>query len=308
MTNANVDHVQPAAQPKTPITFDVPTGACDCLTHIFGDPAQFPMAATRTYTPPSASIAEIQTLHHALHVNRVVIVQPTIYGTDNACTLDAVRRLGDAARGIAVVDAKTPGAVLDDMEQSGIRGIRINMETIGQADPAIARERFQMAMERVKGRNGWHIQMYARPVLFETIQDLISACPVPLSVDHFAGLHAADGLEQPGFGLLVDLLRSAKIYVKLSAPYLASKLTPDFPDLDPIARALIDANPERILWATNWPHPNSGRGEPRWPFGTVIPLRQPDDGHILNLLPRWAPDASVRHAILVDNPARLFGF
>jgi predicted TIM-barrel fold metal-dependent hydrolase len=300
--------METAAQPKTAVNFDVPPGACDCLTHIFGDAAEFPMSPARTYTPPPASIAEIQALQRALHFTRVVIVQPTIYGTDNACTLDAIRRLGEGARGMAVVDERTSASDLDDMQRSGMCGVRINLETIGQADPAIARERFHVAVDKVKGRAGWHIQMYARPAMFEAIQDLIAACPLPVSFDHFAGAHSADGVEQSGFGLVLEFVRSGKAYVKLSAPYLASKLAPDFPDLDPIARALVDANPDRILWGSNWPHPNSGRGEPRRPFGTIIPLRQPDDGHLLNLLPRWVPDASIRRAILVGNPARLFGF
>jgi predicted TIM-barrel fold metal-dependent hydrolase len=305
---STVNPVEPAAQPKTAVTFDVPPGACDCLTHIFGDPAEFPMSPARTYTPPPASIAEIQALQRALHFTRVVIVQPTIYGTDNSCTVDAVQRLGEGARGMAVVDEHTSSSTLDEMERSGIRGIRINMETIGQADPAVARERFRLAMDRVKGRAGWHIQMYARPAMFEAIEDLVASCTVPVSLDHFAGLHAADGMDHSGFKLLLEFLRSGKVYVKLSAPYLASKLTPDFPDLDPIARTLIETNPRRILWASNWPHPNSGRGEPKRPLGTIMPLRQPDDGHILNLLPRWAPDAAIRRGILVDNPAALFGF
>jgi predicted TIM-barrel fold metal-dependent hydrolase len=305
---STVDRVAHAAQPTTAVDFDVPPGACDCLTHIFGDPAEFPMSPARTYTPPPASIAEIQALQRALHFTRVVIVQPTIYGTDNTCTLDAIRRLGEGARGMAVVDERTPTSELEEMERSGIRGLRINMETIGQADPAIARARLQLAIERVKGRAGWHIQMYARPAMFEAVQDLLWACPVPISLDHFAGMHAADGIDHSGFRLVVELLRAGKAYVKLSAPYLASTRTPEFPDLDPVARAFIDANPERVLWASNWPHPNSGRGEPKRPFGTIMPLRQPDDGGILNLLPRWAPDPSIRRAILVDNPARLFGF
>jgi predicted TIM-barrel fold metal-dependent hydrolase len=308
MSAHDLDRVQPAAQPQTTIGFDVPAGASDCLTHIFGNPAQYPMSPSRTYTPPPASIAEIQAILGALHFTRVVIVQPTIYGTNNNCTLDAVRLLGAGARGVAVVDENTSEAELDEMQASGIRGIRINMETIGQADPAVARERFQAAMQRVKGRHRWHIQMYARPAIFEAIQDLIAACPVPVSLDHFAGLQAADGTHHSSFELLLEFLRAGKVYVKLSAPYLASKLTPDFTDIDPVARALIEANPERILWGTNWPHPNSGRGEPKRPFGAISPLRQPDDGQILNLLPRWAPDASIRRAILVDNPAALFEF
>lgn len=306
--NVMAPGIAPAAQPKTAVNFAVPEGACDCLTHIFGDAAQFPMASTRTYTPPPALVPEIQAMLRALHLTRVVIVQPTIYGTDNACTLDALRQLGANARGIAVIDARTPSEALDEMDRAGIRGVRVNMETIGQADPAIARDRFQTAMNIVRTRRGWHIQMYARPAMLEAVRDLVESCPVPVSLDHFAGFKAPDGIGEPAFHLVLDWLRSGRVFVKLSAPYLASKLTPDFEDLDPIAKALIAANPERVLWATNWPHPNSGKDEPPRPFGTVLPLRQPDDGRILNLLPRWAPDADVRRTILTDNPARLFGF
>ena len=308
MTTDNVDQLQPAAQPRTPIAFDVPPGACDCLTHIFGDPAEFPMVSGRTYTPPPASIAEIQTMLRALHFTRVVIVHPTIYGTNNSCTLDAIRRLGANARGVAVIDESTPDAALDEMHAAGIRGIRVNLETIRQADPVVARERLQAAIARVKGRDGWHIEIYTRPAVFLAVQDVIATCPVHVSLDHFAGLRAADGIDQAGFGLILEFLRAGTISVKLSAPYLASTLSPDFPDVDAVARALVAANAERILWATNWPHPNSGKDGPKRPFDIVTPLRQPDDGAILNLLARWVPDAAVRRAILVDNPARLFGF
>jgi predicted TIM-barrel fold metal-dependent hydrolase len=308
MRTEHIKQIQPAAQPGTPIAFDVPEGACDCLTHIFGDPVEFPMSPGRTYTPPPASVAEILSMLAALHFSRVVIVHPTIYGTDNSCTIDAVRRLGANARGVAVIDGNTSDAALDEMHAAGIRGIRINLETIRQADPAVARERLQDAIARVRRRPGWHLQIYARPTVFQAVRDLIETCPVHVSLDHFAGLRAADGIEHPGFGLLVDFLRAGIISVKLSAPYLASTLGPDFPDLDRVARALVAANPERILWATNWPHPDSGKDGPKRPFDVVTPLRQPDDGAILNLLTGWVPDAATRRAILVDNPARLFGF
>jgi predicted TIM-barrel fold metal-dependent hydrolase len=136
-----------ASQPSTAVKFDVPKGTCDCLTHIFADPAQFPMAPGRTYTPQPALVPEIEALHAALHVDRVIIVHPTVYGTDNSCTLDAIQRIGDRARGVAVVEPKTSTALLDQMDRAGIRGIRINMETIGQTDPAIARKRLQDAIE-----------------------------------------------------------------------------------------------------------------------------------------------------------------
>ena len=296
-----------AAQPATAVNFEMPPGACDCLTHIFGDTAHFPMAPGRTYTPEPASIAELEALHRALHVDRVVIVQTTVYGTDNACMLDAVSHLGANARGVAVIDSKTPAAALDDMDRAGVRGIRINLETIGVTDPALARQRFQAAVEQVRGRPRWHIQIYTRPSVIEAIYDLLVACPVPVSFDHFAGAQALGGMREAGFGLLLDLLRAGRVYVKLSAPELVSKLGPEYPDVVPLAKALIAANPERILWASHWPHPNSGGGKERKPT-EITPLRQIDDGYILNLLPLWAPDAADRKRILVDNPARLFGF
>src|SRR5580765_3135574 len=134
-----------ASQPTTLVNFTVPTGACDCHTHVFGDPRRFPFAAGRTYTPESASVAELRALHRALHMDRVVIVQPSIYGTDNACTLEAVRQFGSRARAVAVIDEQVSAAALDGMHDAGVRGIRINLATSGQTDPAAARHRLRTA-------------------------------------------------------------------------------------------------------------------------------------------------------------------
>src|SRR3954469_13734731 len=163
------------SQPSTRVAFDVPDGACDCHTHVFGDPRQFAFAAGRTYTPEPASVDQMRALHRALHTTRVVIVQPSVYGTDNACTLDALRQLGPAARGIAVVDDKTSPAVLDEMDAAGIRGLRINMATAGQTDPGLARQRFTSAVQRIASRK-WHIQMYATlPVIAAIHADVASS-------------------------------------------------------------------------------------------------------------------------------------
>src|SRR5215469_12871400 len=150
-TVAFAGHATPAqasaSQPHTPVNFDVPPGACDTHTHIFGDPARFPWTPSRVYTPEQASIPEMRSLHKALHIERVVIVNPSVYGTDNSCTLDAIKQLGSSARAIAVIDDKTPEAALDEMDRAGVRGIRINLETSGQGDPAVARQRFQAGVE-----------------------------------------------------------------------------------------------------------------------------------------------------------------
>ena len=293
-----------AAQPSTPVRFKVPSGACDCHTHIFGDPARFPFAAARTYTPESASVEEMRKLHHALHTTRVVIVQPSVYGTDNTCTLDAIRRLAPDARGIAVIDERTPDTALDEMHRTGIRGIRINLATVGQNDPEVGRRRLTDAIARVRTR-GWHVQMYTQLPVIAALQREISSSPVPIVFDHFGGAQASGGVRQAGFELLLDLVRAGHAYVKVSAPYRGSTSAPDFADMAPLAKALIAANVQRILWGTDWPHPDTAPG--RQPT-EISPLKQIDDGRVLNQFAQWAPDARVRKAILVDNPAALYGF
>lgn len=301
-------HVRPsfakAAQPATPVSFDVPAGACDCHTHIHGDPETFPFFSGRIYTPETALPEEMAALHKALHIQRVVIVTPSVYGTDNSATLYGMKARGADARGVAVIDEKTPDSALDAMGRAGVRGIRLNLATGGVNDPSVGRKRFEAAVERVHKRK-WHVQMYTNLAVISSIKDLVSASPVPAVFDHFGGAQAALGTGQPGFADLLELVRSGKAYVKISGAYRASKLPPDYPDAAPLARALIAANPERIVWGTDWPHPNSSSGNPA---AQVTPLFQIDDGRLLNQLPAWAPDAATRKKILVDNPARLYGF
>ena len=295
-----------ASQPGTPVRFDVPAGACDCHTHIFGVPARFPFAADRVYTPEPASVEEMRALHRALHMDRVVIVQPSVYGTDNACTLDAVRQFGPRARAIAVIDDKVSTAALDAMHKAGVRGIRINLATSGLTDPAAAGHRLQMAVEQLVGRS-WHIQMYTAMAVIDAIKDQVMTSPIPIVFDHFGGAQAALGTAQAGFDALLGLVRSGKAYVKISGAYRSSNARPDYSDVAPLAKALIAANPERMLWGSDWPHPDSSRLAGR-KATDIAPLLQIDDGRVLNQLAVWAPDAAQRKTILVDNPARLYGY
>jgi len=295
-----------AAQPSTPVNFDVPAGACDCHTHIHGDPEKFPFFAGRTYTPEPASPEEMTALHKALHIDRVVIVTPSVYGPDNSATLFGMKARGATARGVAVIDGKTPEGDLDAMNQAGIRGIRLNLAAGGVNDPAAGRSRFQAAVGRVKTRN-WHVQLFTGLTMISAIKDLVASSPVPVVFDHFGGARAELGPEQPGFADLTELVRSGKAYVKISGAYRASKLGPDYPEAAPLARALIAANSDRIVWGTDWPHPNAVTPSGKNPTD-VTPLLQIDDGRPLNQLPVWAPDAAIRKKILVDNPARLYRF
>ena len=293
-----------AAQPETAVNFDVPAGACDCHTHIHGDPETFPYFSGRVYTPETALPGEMAALHEALHMQRVVIVTPSVYGTDNSATLYGMKARGRDARGVAVIDEKTPESALDAMHAAGIRGIRLNLATSGVTDPSVGRKRFEAAVERAHKRK-WHVQMYTNLAVISSIKDLVLAAPVPAVFDHFGGAQAALGTGQPGFADLVELVRSGKAYVKISGAYRASKSSPDYPDAAPLAKALISANADRIVWGTDWPHPNSSSGNPAT---QVTPLFRIDDGRLLNQLAVWAPDAATRKKILVDNPARLYGF
>jgi predicted TIM-barrel fold metal-dependent hydrolase len=295
-----------ASQPATPVRFDVPAGACDCHTHVFGNPKAFPFAAGRVYTPEPASIAEMLALHRALHTTRVVIVQPSVYGTDNRCTLDAVRQLGSGARAVVVIDEQTTSAALDEMHRGGARGVRLNLATSGENSTDSARQRFQRALVQL-GSRPWHIQFYTTPAVIAALEDSVMQSAVPVVFDHFGGAQASNGVEQPGFGALLRLVRAGKAYVKISGAYRSSSQRPDYADVAPLAKALIAANPSRILWGTDWPHPDSSQVAGR-ASTDIAPLLPIDDGRLMNQLAAWAPDSALRRTILVENPARLYGY
>ncbi len=294
-----------ASQPKTAVAFAVPEGACDCHVHVFGVAAEFPFVMSRGYTPPPASAAELLALQEALHLSRVVIVQPSVYGSDNSCTLDGMRRLGERARGVAVIDETTSNVALDEMHRAGIRGVRVNLETAGETDPDAARRNLSAAVARVAPL-GWHVQVYTRLSVIERLSEDVARLPVPIVFDHFGGATATGGVDQPGFAALLALVTAGHAYVKVSAAYRSSDQAPAYADVAPLARALIAANPERIVWGTDWPHPHAA--EPGRALDEIAAFFDIDDGLALNQLQSWAPDTDIRRKILVDNPARLYGF
>jgi predicted TIM-barrel fold metal-dependent hydrolase len=246
---------------KTSVDFAVPPGACDCHVHIF-DPAQFPYSPERVYTPPQASIADLRDLQTALHLERVVIVTPSVYGIDNSCTLDAIRKLGARARGVAVIGPSTTAAALDEMAAGGFRGVRLNFETAGESDPANVRRQLDAVAAQLRGRD-WHIQLNTNLTVIAALKAELAALPMPIVVDHFGRARAKDGVDQPGLDALLDLMKAGKAYVKISAPYRVGTKAPDFPDALPIAQKIIAANPQRIVWGSNWPHPGRGAAAPR---------------------------------------------
>ena len=294
-----------ASQPSTPVNFEIPAHACDCHTHYYGDPQKFPLSPQHVNTPEGTLPEEMTALHRALHIERVVIVTPSAYGTDNSSTLYGMKAHGNA-RGIAVVNDKTPDSDFDSMYRAGIRGARIIAGATGPVDPAAARSTYQTAMERFKNHK-WMIELYVNLAVVSALKDLVKTSPVPTVFDHFGGAQAELGLQQPGFSDLLELIKSGSAYVKISAAYRSSTKSPDYLDAAPFAKTFIEANADRVLWGSDWPHPNSNAYAGRKP-SDIMPLYNIDDGRLLNQLPLWAPDAAIRKKILADNPARLYGF
>lgn len=248
---------------------------------MFGPAARYAFVPRRAYTPPEASVDELLAFQRRLGFTRVVVVQPSVYGTDNACTLDALRRLGRRARGVAVIDENTS---LEPLHEKGVRGVRINMQTSGRHDAKLV----EQAAARVAPL-GWHVQVFTTIAVLKQLGEL----PVPLVVDHF-GL-ARDRAECE---YLARRIRREDVYVKLSAPHRLST------DAEPLARLLIEANPARCLWGSDWPHTPRGARDP----GVVQPFDAIDDAAVLERLRRWVGDEALFRKILEENPARLYDF
>ena len=264
-------------------------GACDCHVHVFGPPERYPFSSERKYTPPQASIDELLHLQRALGFDRVVIVQASPYGSDNRCMLDALHALGPGVRGVAVIDENTS---LIPMHGVGVRGVRVNLQTSGERDPALARRLIERAARRVAPL-GWHLQVWTDAAMLAALRDYLAELPVPLVVDHF-GLAKSTAAAAP----LFSLLSRGNTWIKLSAPHRVGG------DVDAVARAFIAERPDRLVWGTDWPHPGMG---PRTPE-TIQPFDAIDDAAALDRLRRWCGDERTLQRILVDNPAELYDF
>jgi predicted TIM-barrel fold metal-dependent hydrolase len=235
----------------------------------------------------------VRALHRALHIDRVVISQPTVYGTDHSCTLDAIKRLGRSARGVAAFAANTSSAELDRRHRGGMRGLVIHKM-----------DDFKDAAAQI-GDRPWNIETYVRLPQMEAFKEQLMASTVAVKLTLFGGVRNAGDVHQPGFDTLLGLLRSGRVYVELSTPSHISNQAPEYPDAAPIAKALIAAYPQRITWGSDWPHAATVPG--RQMTGTV-PFEPVDDAFSLNLLATWASGSDQRKLILVDNPAQLYGF
>jgi predicted TIM-barrel fold metal-dependent hydrolase len=268
-----------------------PPGAIDCHFHIFGPTDRYPQSPGRSYDPVEASVEAYLAMAATLGLQRMVVVQASIYGTDNSCTLDAVDRFGrHRACAVAVVDDSFDAAALRALDRRGVRGVRFNAVS-GNGTPLDQLETLARRIEPL----GWHLQLYAHGAQLPELAERLLAPPVPVVIDHMGQVPTGRGLDSPEFQVLLRLLRSGRCWVKLSGYRIAAN-GPPYADVLAPARALIAAAPERCVWGTDWPHPHL-EGRP-----------MPDDGLLLDLLGEWAPDPAQQRRILVDTPAALYGF
>jgi predicted TIM-barrel fold metal-dependent hydrolase len=266
-----------------------PANACDCHMHIYD--SRYPAAARATLRPPDASVEDYRLLQQRLGTTRVVVVQPSTYGTDNRCTLDAMARFGRDARGVAVVDTGVADTELRRMAELGVRGIRFNLVQAG----ATTIEMIAPLSRRVADL-GWHVQIHMKGEQIAGIEDLLLQLPSPIVFDHMGRIAQPDATKQPGYQTLRKLLDQGRTWVKLSGAYMETKVgPPSYADATSLARELAKAAPERMVWGSDWPHP-------------TMQQEKPDDAVLLDLLTDWVPEEAARRRVLVENPSTLYGF
>jgi D-galactarolactone isomerase len=276
-----------ARDPK--ISFTVPDGATDCHHHIY-DP-RFSYQPNAKLKPPFATVTDYRALQKRLGTSRNVMVQPSTYGTDNRCLLDVLAQMGENARAVCVVNSQVTDEELKTLHTAGTRGVRVQF---GLGDPVGASEVATLA-KRIAPM-GWHMQFNMPPETLVAMEAQLLALPVPIIIDH---LGRATGTDQPQFKTVVKLLESGHGWVKVSGAYLyGSGPAPGYADSSAAAMGYIKVAPERCVWGSDWPHPDATSGR----------VAMPDDVILLNLLAKWAPDAKLRHRILVENPEKFYGF
>jgi 2-pyrone-4,6-dicarboxylate lactonase len=279
----------PHPDPHPPRAFTPPGGAVDAHCHVFGPAARFPFAPERSYTPPDAGIADFQRLQERLGLSHAVFVQASCHGTDNSAMLDALRRGAGRYAGVAMIDEEIDDDQLRELHDAGVRGTRFNF--VSHLGGAPAPERLARVVERV-AELGWHVVLHFDATELGDHAELLDRLPVPYVIDHMARIPAGAGLAQAPFRTLLELLRDDRCWVKLSGAERLTASGPPYHDVVPFARALIDAAPERVLWGTDWPHPNVAN--------------MPDDGDLIDLVAAFAPDEATRRQLLVSNPRRLY--
>jgi len=269
--------------------FKLPPGACDAHCHVFGPGDKFPYAPNRRYTPEDASKETLAALHAQLGVERTVIVQASCHGTDNRAMLDAIAANPTRTRGVAIVDDSFSDADYDALHRGGVRGVRFNfVKHLGGAPDM---DVFRRVIDRVKGL-GWHVVLHLNEENILPLSDMIAKLPLPFVIDHMGRVDAKKGTDTPEFHALLELVRRDNGWVKVTG---AERISfPPYAEAMPIARALVAAGHSRVLWGTDFPHPNA--------------THEADEAELVDLIPQFAPSKEEQQRVLVDNPARLYGF
>lgn len=295
MIDENVD--PPLAMPTCMMTpsrpkLELPRGTCDTHFHIFGPRARFPYAPGRATTPADAPKEALFALHACLGIERGVVVHTQAHGTDNAATADALAARPHDYRGIALVPVDIHDAELRRLDRQGFRGARFHyMQHLGQSTPI----RDVIAFGKRLADIDWHLQIHMAAELIGDLSAAIATSPVPVVIDHMGRIDASLGLEQPAFRHLLRLMDHSHVWVKVSGSDRATRQGPPYADAVPFGGTLVDEFGDRVLWGTDWPHPNHQ--------GPI-----PDDGALVDLIAKIAPAESARQALLVDNPLRLYRF
>jgi predicted TIM-barrel fold metal-dependent hydrolase len=275
-----------------PPTLKAPASACDCHMHIY-DPARFRMVPSPRVPPTEAAVPQYRLLQKRLRTTRVVIVTPRNYGTENQVTLDAIRQLGPAARGVAVLHPTVTAAELKRLHDAGVRGLRFSL-----TDPVTAVVTLDMVepLSKRVADLGWHVQFNVEGQQVVEWADLLRRLPSQIVFDHLGHPPLPAGIEHPSHGIIRGLIDRGRTWVKLSGAYSNTTVGPPYPDATKIAQAFVKAAPERMVWGSDWPHPSEA------------PDRKPNDAVLFDLLSDWAPGEATRHRILVENPVSLYGF
>ena len=297
----NLNNLAPLCQAhnnelRSPLT-EFPAGAVDCHAHICGPATQFPYAQERIYTPPDATLDSYQSLLKMLKVDRAVLVQPSVYGTDNSAMLVALKSNPAQFRGVAVISSD-PKAVSDqeliDMHAAGVRGLRCNIVDIADKSAGLPIEQLRNLAKRIQPF-GWHLELLMHVNEYPKLAKTFENFPVDLVFGHFGYSHAKYGITDQGFQGLLDLMKEQRAWVKMTGPYRICDGDLPYVDMRPFSDAVIQANPKRLIWGSDWPH-------------VMVKKQMPHDADLCDLLESWVQDATLRNSILVDNPCILYDF
>jgi len=284
-------NIPPPVRPTTPPKRRLPTGSCDSHAHVFDALARRPVLPGSHFRPHACPLDDYVRMLRTIGCDCAVLVQPSVYGTDNSYVADAIRRSPLPMRGVAVVDEHVTDRELEALHEQGFRGIRINTAS---ATPGLELAHAPRLAERIR-HLGWHLQFFVDLKTQGDAIEVLRRLPVNVVIDHFGKVDAAQGCGAGPFKALLELMAHDHCWTKLTGPYFLSKTGPRFADVPPLAQALAGMAPDRLVWGTDWPHPSAHE-------------QMPDDGPLVDLLDAWVPDDTARRRILVENPRRLYGF